>query len=338
LGIARMMVLMTRGHTGYACTLGLLLAACSVASPTPSTSAPGTSSSPTPEPISPAVAAAFPITSPAQPGPMAIGFGSAWIRFGNGEVGRVDLATGELMATYRVGSGEFGNLAIGEGSVWVTTFDEDTVSRIDPETNEVVAVFSMQDGDAPEGIIVLPGAVWVSNHHGGTLVRVAPDTYEVVATIRVAEPGSSGPHNFVIAADDLWTSVPNSNAVVRIDPTSNSLVATITANFDPRVMTDGDLAVYATDSVGHLKQIDTETNQVIRTLEPDVLPWAFGLDAWWAVDGRDLLRLHPVTFEPLESWRISTEVQVHGDIAFDDGSIWLLQRDPPALLRIVPTS
>ena len=46
------------------------------------------------------------------------------------------------------------------GSVWVANAADGTVSRIDPETNEVVKTITV--GNAPAGIAVVDGSVWVS--------------------------------------------------------------------------------------------------------------------------------------------------------------------------------
>ena len=51
-------------------------------------------------------------------------------------------------------------MAFGAGAVWVANASDGTVSRIDPETNEVVKTIEV--GNAPAGIAVSDGLVWVS--------------------------------------------------------------------------------------------------------------------------------------------------------------------------------
>jgi YVTN family beta-propeller protein len=46
------------------------------------------------------------------------------------------------------------------GSVWVTSRDDGTISRIDPATNRVEA--RIEVGNDPEGIVVDDNVVWVA--------------------------------------------------------------------------------------------------------------------------------------------------------------------------------
>jgi YVTN family beta-propeller protein len=51
-------------------------------------------------------------------------------------------------------------LALGAGGVWVVSADAGTVTRVDPQTNEVVKTITL--GHRPQGIVVAEGLVWVS--------------------------------------------------------------------------------------------------------------------------------------------------------------------------------
>ena len=68
-------------------------------------------------------------------------------QFADGSVARVDTKTARSARRSPSERGEFGSLAVGDGAVWVTTFDEDKVSRIDPVTNKIGG------GDLPSGPI-----------------------------------------------------------------------------------------------------------------------------------------------------------------------------------------
>jgi YVTN family beta-propeller protein len=52
------------------------------------------------------------------------------------------------------------DVAVGAGGVWVANSRDGTVSRIDPESNKVIATIHI--GNNPQGIAVGAGAVWVS--------------------------------------------------------------------------------------------------------------------------------------------------------------------------------
>jgi streptogramin lyase len=80
-----------------------------------------------------------------------------------------------VIATVEVGvPGGGGEIAVGEGSVWVTSF-EFPLSRIDPATNTVVQQFHGPGGDA---VRVGLGSVWLSNLRQGNVWRLDPRRIE----------------------------------------------------------------------------------------------------------------------------------------------------------------
>ena len=90
-------------------------------------------------------------TIPVGPTPrfLATGLGSVWtLNQGDGSVSRVDPATNKVSATIEVGvPGEGGDIAVGEGAVWVTAMGK-PLSKIDPATNRVVTQYVGKGGDA----------------------------------------------------------------------------------------------------------------------------------------------------------------------------------------------
>ncbi len=107
---------------------------------------------------------------------LAVGEGSVWtLNQGDGSVSRVDPKTNKLVTTIDVGvPGPGGDIAVGEGSVWVTAIDV-PISRIDPATNRVVQQFIGNGGDA---IRVGLGAVWLSMLGQGKVWRLDPKRIE----------------------------------------------------------------------------------------------------------------------------------------------------------------
>jgi virginiamycin B lyase len=108
----------------------------------------------------------------AQPRFLTTGDGSVWVLCqGEGKVARIDPKTNKVTATIEVGvPGPGGDIAAGEGSVWVTSF-EFPISRIDPGTDKVVQQFAGDGGDA---LRVGLGSVWLSNGRQGTVWRLDP--------------------------------------------------------------------------------------------------------------------------------------------------------------------
>jgi YVTN family beta-propeller protein len=110
---------------------------------------------------------------------IAAGGGAVWaLNQGDGSVSRIDPATNKVVATIEVGvPGGGGDIAVGEGSVWVTAF-EYPLSRIDPSSNTVVQQFTGKGGDA---VRVGLGSVWLSNLEAGNVWRIDPR--RVLATL-----------------------------------------------------------------------------------------------------------------------------------------------------------
>jgi YVTN family beta-propeller protein len=103
---------------------------------------------------------------------LAVGEGAVWVlNQGDGSVSRVDPKTNKVVATIQVEvPGPGGDIAPGEGSVWVTSFDF-PISRIDPSSNRVVQQFTGDGGDA---IRVGLGSVWLSNLRAQNVWRIDP--------------------------------------------------------------------------------------------------------------------------------------------------------------------
>jgi virginiamycin B lyase len=107
---------------------------------------------------------------------LAIGEGSVWtVNQGDGSISRIDIKTNKVVATIEAGvSGAGGEIAVGEGSVWITTFKY-PITRIDPSTNKVAQQFVGDGGDA---IRVGHGSVWLSNLRQGNVWRIDPKRIE----------------------------------------------------------------------------------------------------------------------------------------------------------------
>jgi len=107
-----------------------------------------------------------------QPRFLAAGLGSVWtLNQGDGSVSRVDAAANKVSATIDVGvPGEGGDIAVGEGAVWVTAMGK-PLSKIDPATNRVVTQYVGKGGDA---LRVGLGSLWLSNHEFHEVWRIEP--------------------------------------------------------------------------------------------------------------------------------------------------------------------
>jgi DNA-binding SARP family transcriptional activator len=89
---------------------------------------------------------------------LRFGAGSLWSLSAEGELTKLDPATGKIVATIGLGITKPGGLAIGAGSVWVTDAYSPTLLRIDPTVNVVTGRFPLPT----EGVVTtLTGGVAV---------------------------------------------------------------------------------------------------------------------------------------------------------------------------------
>jgi YVTN family beta-propeller protein len=111
---------------------------------------------------------------PVGPSPrfLAAGLGSIWtLNQGDGTVSRVDPASNKVSATIAVGvPGAGGDIAVGEGAVWVTAIGT-PLSKIEPATNRVVKQYVGKGGDALRAGL---GSLWLSNHEFHEVWRIDP--------------------------------------------------------------------------------------------------------------------------------------------------------------------
>ena len=83
-------------------------------------------------------------------------------------------------------------IAVGLGGVWAVEHRGDSVVRIDPNTDDVVARIRLGDrgpnelcGMCVENVIVSDGSVWTANNEARSIGRIDPATNELAATIEL---------------------------------------------------------------------------------------------------------------------------------------------------------
>jgi streptogramin lyase/predicted Ser/Thr protein kinase len=140
-----------------------------------------------------------------------------------GRVLPIDAASGEPGRRIEPPDGVTGELAFGEGALWVVG-DRGTVSRIDPDTGEAgepveVGKEIPEDGTFRGQIAVGAGAVWVAGLDDETVARVDPRSGDVVKKIRF-EDGIEG--DLAVGEGAVWV-VDESSRLVRIDPRTNAV-------------------------------------------------------------------------------------------------------------------
>jgi virginiamycin B lyase len=139
---------------------------------------------------------------------IALGAGSVWVservnlegvETGRAAIRRIDPETGEVK-TIPVNQGSEA-IAFAYGSVWVVNGSEDSLLRIDPQTNEVVR--EIRVGQGPSDVAAGAGALWIVNSDSGTVSRVDPETRSVTSTIELGHR----PLGVLFHDDLVWVTV-----------------------------------------------------------------------------------------------------------------------------------
>lgn len=152
---------------------------------------------------------------------LAVADGTIWVGVNDdsdvaapGELVRIDAATGEVTA--RTPVGRFANgVATGFGAVWVTNFEDGTLTVVDAATADVIGITPI--GDRPGAVVAAHGSIWLTPHRRDALVRLDPsrpledaarhDTVEAVdveaGTVVVACSGAGSPTVVLLAFDGI---------------------------------------------------------------------------------------------------------------------------------------
>jgi len=223
-------------------------------------------------------------------------------------------------------------IAFGEGAIWVLS-GNNTVTRIDMDTNEVVATMTV--GEFPRGVAAGYGAVWVT---GLGLTRIDPLTNRVSAIIPVGS--SAGLNGIAAGAGSVWVSSPTEGTVFRIDPDTNQVIATIHAGGSPLQLAITQDAVWVSDPNNPvLKRIDPASNEISAEINLDCATRGIAADAqaiWVACDSAPTLYLiDPLTDRIVA--RIAAGNHSRG-VAISSNGVWVTSLTDETLTVIDPAT
>jgi YVTN family beta-propeller protein len=232
---------------------------------------------------------------------MAADYGSLWVAsYKDKSIVRINAKNNQVTAKIPVMVADTeASIAAGEGGIWLLTDAKGVLSRIDPDTNRVVATIRLK----PYSYAAMAGygAIWVTNtgkaltRETGSVQRIDPKTNTVVATI----PVRVQPRFLAVGAGAVWVLNQGDGSVTRVDPKTNQVMATIEVGV-PGPGGDiaaGDGAVWVRASKVLLSVIDPKTNQVVKRYGP-----AQGSGAVRAGNGKVWVSAHDVN----KVWRLDT--------------------------------
>jgi streptogramin lyase len=196
---------------------------------------------------------------------------------------RIDPRTNRVVDRISVYSSS--GLAFGHGSVWVTSPSYGIVSRIDPETDEVVANIEVGRGAVDIATDEGSGAVWVAGLYlsktmsgldspkyseDRKLTRIDPETNRVVAEIPIeAHSPDGGASSVAVGEGAVWTQ-SSDGKLYKVDPTANEVVAKVSLGDSSSHLVVYGGAVWATvqaTSRTQLVRVDPSTAHVVATAD-----------------------------------------------------------------------
>jgi serine/threonine protein kinase/ABC-type branched-subunit amino acid transport system substrate-binding protein len=265
---------------------------------------------------------------------------------GNG-VAAIDPADGSVRS-FTESETPPGNVAVGEGGVWVLDNEAKTVSRIDPETKEVTKSFDTPG--VPSELAVGEGALWVGiaagRREANATVRVArmdTDNGRVTGTARLrGDEGGfpvAGTPRLAVGEGAVWAVNPD-GSISRIDPKSGRLVTTIETNNLAWTIAAGDGGVWylGFDGATGVTEIDTRRNRQGRTIPvgaSGLMGVAVGGGSVWAAADEDgvvwrIVPQRPAIQRTIDVGKGATFV------AFGDGAAWTGNYVDGTVARIDP--
>ena len=227
-------------------------------------------------------------------------------------------------------------------SVWVSNFPKNTVARLDPKTNKVLAMIPV--GNKPcSGLTTGFGSLWVPLCGDQALVRVDLKEGKVTATIPIGIAHSEG--GLAQGAGSIWLLTDKKGILSRIDPATNKVVAEIQVPAGSFTAAFGEGAVWVTGTESNsLIRINPDTNLVVETIPVGKAPrfLTIGGGFIWTLNqtNGDVSKVDPKTNKVVETIEVGVPGP-GGEISFGEGSVWVtsfefpISRIDPAVGKVV---
>ncbi len=224
-------------------------------------------------------------------------------------------------------------LAAGESQVWTNNRRQNLVVRMDPDTNQTVAMVPVKDPCS--GLAIAHGTLWAPSCAEGVIYRIDTTTNQVVSKVPVAPANNEG--GIAYGANSIWMPTAPADTVTRIDPETNGILARI------KVAPGSFTAVYGYGRVwvsstekSVVSVIHPATNKVIAEIPVDKGPrfMSAGEGYVWTLNQGtgSVSKIDPVSMTVVATIEVGLPGG-GGDIAADEGAVWVTIHDVP-LTRI----
>ena len=230
---------------------------------------------------------------------LAVGEGAVWVPdMASSTIYKIDPERNQVTLSIVTDIfGSKGSIGVGEGSVWVITFDtrDKTLTRYSAKSGAVEARVELPE--ASNGVLVAHGSVWVTAARKGELYKIDPDTNEIAATINTH--GAS--HLLAFGDSSVWIPFETDGLVQRIDAESGEVIANIQTGTTDQEK-DGDIVfgggyVWTINRGSIVARIDPRTNSAAGLFRPPAEAGTgrrirFGGDSLW-LSGNAIFRAQP---------------------------------------------
>ena len=206
---------------------------------------------------------------------------------GGGDVGVIPngvgvIENGRLVAADALGASP-SDVAVTSNSAWVTSTDDQTVAKVDPDTGRVQQTIPV--GSGASGVAADEHGVWVANALAGTVSRIDPRVNggRVVETIPVGE----SPVALALDGDVLWVVNRDDQELVRLDARTGAKLDRIRVGAAPRAVAVAPGAVWVADDVQNaVFRIDPARRRVVKQINVGNGPVsvAVGKGSVWVAD------------------------------------------------------
>ncbi len=263
------------------------------------------------------------------------GTDAVWVtnRLGSGSVQRIDPEASKVVASVQV-SEPCNGFAIGFGAIWTASCADQTLVRIDPTRNVVVAAIPSRVAADGEGQVAAGfGSIWIAGGDGA-LKRLDPKTNTFIASIVIP----TGADAVVSGPGGIWVTDPDGNGVLKIDPATDKPAGEIAVGPHPQFLAADDTSIWVLNQDdGTVSRVDPGSELVIpvatQSTGRDVGCIGAGLGAGWVT-------VPKLPLTRIDAWTNTVTEQFDGAggdcLTTGFGSIWLVNNALGTVFRIAP--
>jgi YVTN family beta-propeller protein len=245
-------------------------------------------------------------------------------------IGVIDPQNGHIVAQYTVGHAPDA-LAAGDGSVWIASGRDGTVSRVDRAHGQVTTV---DVGGEPTAVAFGAGSLWVADGQNRVVDQVDSATNRVARRL----PAGNGTRGVAVAGGAVWLASAIDGQVERIDLAAGGRIRRIDVPGAPATIAAGGGAVWVGgEEDGVVTKLDPHSGVALKAIGVGNGPAAIavGYGGVWVANRDD----GTVTRIDVASGAVTDTVHVGGSpdaVAAGLGAVWVGDGGTGAVIRIDP--